>query len=180
MTQPLQQEYVFLNKEPGPRVIKEALTLLGVKEIVGEKHNAQILGWAKELGLSRIYSSDEIPWCGLFIAYVIKKADFTPVIDPLWARNWVKFGTKQDVAMLGDILVFSRGATGGHVGLYVAEDATCYHVLGGNQGNKVSIVRIEKSRCIGIRRCPWKIAEPANVRQVKVKVINGIVSKDES
>lgn len=179
MTQQLQQEYIFLTKEPGPKVIKEALSLLGTKEIPGQKHNQQILDWAKELGLGRVYSNDEIPWCGLFAGVVVKRAGFDVVKDPLWARNWANFGNKQTIAMLGDILVFSR-ASGGHVGFYVAEDKDCYHVLGGNQGNKVSIVRIEKTRCISINRCPWKIKQPDNVRQIKVKVIKGIISRDES
>jgi hypothetical protein len=41
--------------------------------------------------------------------------------------------------------VFTRSG-GGHVGLYVGEDATHYHVLGGNQANLVSIMRLAKGR----------------------------------
>jgi cell wall-associated NlpC family hydrolase len=65
--------------------------------------------------------------------------------------------------MLGDVLVFTRKG-GGHVGIYVGQDKSCYHVLGGNQGDRVSIVRIEKTRCIGVRRTKWKISQPKNVR----------------
>jgi hypothetical protein len=35
---------------------------------------------------------------------------------------------------------------GGHVAFAVGEDATHFHVLGGNQGARVSIMRIEKAR----------------------------------
>lgn len=174
-----QTQYVYLKKEKSPKVLVNALNLLGVKEIVGPRHNKQIMEWATELGLSRIYTSDEIPWCGLFIAKVVKDSDYEVVKDPLWARNWANFGNKQTEAMLGDILVFTRGG-GGHVGIYVGEDAACYHVLGGNQGNMVNISRIEKSRCISINRSPWKIGQPANVRPIKLKVINGIISKNEA
>lgn len=59
--------------------------------------------------------------------------------------------------MLGDALTFKRNG-GGHVGIYVGEDSTCYHVLGDNQSNMVCITRIEKTRCSGIRRTEWKIA----------------------
>jgi hypothetical protein len=31
------------------------------------------MSWA-ELGYSKTYTADEIPWCGLFVAYVCKKA----------------------------------------------------------------------------------------------------------
>jgi len=50
------------------------------------------------------------------------------------------------------VLVFDR-AGGGHVGFYVGEDLTSYDVLGGNQGDRVSIMRLEKSRCVA-RRWP--------------------------
>jgi hypothetical protein len=44
-------------------------------------------------------------------------------------------------AALGDVLAFVRNG-GGHVGLYVDEDASAYHVLGGNQSDRVSITRV--------------------------------------
>ena len=57
-------------------------------------------------------------------------------------------------------------ATAGHVGLYVGEDAAAYHVLGGNQSDKVCITRIAKNRLYAIRRPQFKIGQPRNVRQV--------------
>jgi hypothetical protein len=41
------------------------------------------------------------------------------------------------------VLVFERPG-GGHVGYYFGEDATAYHVLGGNQGDAVTIARIAR------------------------------------
>lgn len=101
------------------------------------------------------------------------------VINPLWARNWVNFGTKVDTAMLGDILVFERGANSGHVGIYVGEDKDSYHVLGGNQGDAVSIVRIKKVRCIGIRRTTWSISQPENVRVINLNATGAISENEE-
>lgn len=40
---------------------------------------------------------------------------------------------------------------GGHVAFAVGEDATHFHVLGGNQGARVSIMRIEKARLAACR-----------------------------
>ncbi|MBN8565226.1 MAG: TIGR02594 family protein [Flavobacteriales bacterium] len=174
-----QANYKFLASEPGPKVITEAVKLYGTREIVGKQHSAEILYWAKELGMEKTYTNDEIPWCGLFIAIVVKRAGFNPVVNPLWARNWANFGTPQKVAMLGDILVFTRPGGGGHVGLYVGEDATCYHVLGGNQSNMTNTTRILKSRCIAIRRCPWRVAQPANVRVIQLSA-NGKISENEA
>lgn len=174
-----QNNYKFLASEPGPKVITEAVKLYGTREIVGKQHSQEILSWAKQIGLEKAYTNDEIPWCGLFVAVVTFRAGFGFVNNPLWARNWNNFGTKQSIAMLGDVLVFTRPGGGGHVGFYVGEDPTCYHVLGGNQANMVNTTRILKSRCIGIRRCDWKIAQPANVRVIKLSS-TGQISQNES
>ncbi|MBA4154144.1 TIGR02594 family protein [Flavobacterium sp.] len=174
-----QNNYKFLEKESGPKVIVEAVKLYGTKEIVGKQHSKEILSWAEDLELKNSYTNDEIPWCGLFVAIVVKRAGFDVVHNPLWARNWNNFGTKQSIAMLGDILTFTRPGGGGHVGFYIGEDDTCYHVLGGNQANMVNTTRILKSRCIGIRRCDWKIAQPKNVRVIKLSS-TGQISENES
>lgn len=173
--------YDYLKKVTAPQILVQAVKLIGTKEIVGKVHSKVILGWAKELGIDKTYTNDEIAWCGLFVAYVCHKAGlelpFTPLAS-LWALNWNKFGTKQTTAMLGDVLTFKRNG-GGHVGFYVGEDEACYHVLGGNQSNMVNITRIEKSRCAGIRRTPWKIAQPSSVRAIAVNA-SGFISKNEA
>lgn len=174
-------KYDYLKKEASPKILVQGMKLLGTKEIVGSVNSANIMGWAKELKLNKMYVNDEIPWCGLFMAYVCLKADVDPGMkgwEVLRALNWNKFGTKQTVAMLGDVLVFKRDG-GGHVGIYVGEGAKFYHVLGGNQSNMVSITSIEKTRCVGIRRTKWKVAQPWNVRKILLD-INGPISKNES
>lgn len=170
--------YKWLNQEKAPRVIAEAIKLIGIKEVPGQGDNIEILKWAESLGLEKVYRKDDIPWCGLFVAYVCKVAGIEGVKDPLWARNWSNFGTKQTVAMLGDVLVFVRDK-GGHVGFYVGEDSTSYHVLGGNQSDMVCILRIRKERCIAIRRTKWKVAQPENVRVIKLAA-TGAISENES
>ena len=173
--------YCYLKKETAPQILIQALKLIGTKEIVGTINSDVILGWAKELGLEKIYTADEIAWCGFFIAYCAKKANLEINMtsrEALWALNWNKFGTRQTVAMLGDVLTFSRNG-GGHVGIYVGEDEKCYHVLGGNQSNSVCITRIEKTRLSQIRRTAWKIKQPSNIRVIKVNN-NGFISENES
>jgi uncharacterized protein (TIGR02594 family) len=170
--------YAYLNKETAPRILVEAVKLIGTKEIVGPKHNPVILNWAKELKLSTIYTNDEIPWCGLFVAYCALKAGVQVVERPLWALNWNKYGTKVDTPMLGDILTFKRNG-GGHVGIYVGEDNTHYHVLGGNQNNQVNVMRIAKNRLNQARRTAWKIAQPASVRVIKLEA-KGLISTNEA
>ncbi len=173
----LPKAYQWLAQEPAPRHLLKAVELYGVTETVGSKHNPVIMGWAKELGLEKVYTADSIPWCGLYAAIVIHRA-VRPVVDqPLWALNWNNFGVRVTEPMLVDILTFTR-KSGGHVGFYVGEDATAYHVLGGNQGNKVSVVRILKKRLVQARR-PAYNSQPTNVRKIRLEP-NGIISDNES
>jgi uncharacterized protein (TIGR02594 family) len=170
--------YDFLKSETSPKLLVEAVKLLGTKEVVGKQHNPVILGWAKEVGLQKVYTADEIPWCGLAIAYACHKAGVEVVDKPLWALSWANYGTKVSEPMLGDILTFTRDG-GGHVGIYVGEDKDCYHVLGGNQGNAMSVSRIVKSRLYQARRTKWKVAQPANVRKVILSA-KGAISQNEA
>ena len=170
--------YNWLKEEKSPKILVEAVKHIGVKEIIGPKHNPVILEWAGDVGLKSIYTNDEIPWCGLFIAYCTHATGLQVVERPLWALNWAKYGNKVDEPMLGDILTFKRNG-GGHVGIYIGEDATHYHVLGGNQNNSVSVTRIAKSRLHQSRRTAWKIAQPANVRKVFLEAKGTITTNEK-
>ncbi len=77
------------------------------------------------------------------------------------------------------MLVFWRGSPSswkGHVGFYWAEDETCYHVLGGNQSDRVSITRIRKSRLLAAR---W----PESIEALGIKRFasaeGGLISTNE-
>lgn len=168
--------YQWLANEPGPKILLEALKLFGTKEIVGPQHNPVILGWAKELGLEAVYKQDEIPWCGLFVAICVKRAGKEVVKDPLWAANWAKWGEHCEPE-LGAIGVFDRPGAGNHVGIIVGEDATHYHVYGGNQKDSVCIARLAKER-LWECRASYR-TKPANIRCVQLSS-TGEVSKNES
>lgn len=181
MFKPLPKKYEFLRAEKGPRILIEALKFHGLEEIQGLKNNAEIMNWARDVDARHVYNADEIPWCGLFMAKVCFDSQIHALRgkDCLWARNWAKFGNKAETPMLGDIMVFSRGKSSGHVGIYVGESKTTYHVLGGNQSDSVSIVEILKTRLIDARRPIWKIGQPVNVRQIFLDKA-GPVSTNES
>ena len=169
--------YEWLKAEKSPRILVEAVKNLGVKEIVGKAHNPIILQWAKDLKLDKVYTNDEIPWCGLFIAHCCHSAGVEVANKPLWALSWSEWGNEVKEPMLGDVLTFKRDG-GGHVGIYVGEDTTHFHVLGGNQGNAVSVSRIAKNRLFKARRTAWKIAQPSNVRKIYLEG-KGNVSTNE-
>lgn len=173
----LPKQYAWLEKEPGPRILREAIKLHGVMEAKGSRDNPEILRWAKAIGWGHIYKHDETAWCGLFIAYCAAESgwDFSPRGNPLWARNWLAWGTPVPFGeeMLGDVLIKARGDAG-HVGVYVGEDRSHFHIIGGNQGDVVSFKRIPKIRTgkdafLGARRCPWRVSQPANVRKIWLK-----------
>lgn len=164
-----------------PRTISEGMKLLGVAEVVGKGSNATILSWRDELNAAGVkilgYSDDDVPWCGLFAAIVAHRARKRVPENPLWARNWTKFGSPQVKPALGDVLVFERPGGGGHVAFYIGEDRTAFHVLGGNQSNAVTITRIRKERCIAVRR-PEYTAPPASVRRFELAAAGALSSNE--
>ena len=183
MTIPAQYQWLPKLKDL-PKTIQIALAEFGVQEVVGKGNNATIIGWRDELNQAGVkitgYSNDDIPWCGLFAAIVAlrrMKAAAEVVKEPLWARNWAKYGVASKTPGLGDVLVFQR-ESGGHVGFYVAEDATAYHVLGGNQSNKVCITRVAKDRLLAARRPKYNV-QPASVKPYRVASA-GSLSKNEA
>ena len=132
--------------------ITEARRLIGTREAPGPGSNPEILDWADGLGLDS-YSDDDIPWCGLFVAHCIASQLPEEPLPPniLAARAWQAFG-RPVTPRAGAVLVFWRGKRAGwqgHVGFYASEDASTFHVLGGNQSNAVNIARISKSRLLG-------------------------------
>lgn len=171
--------YAWLAREPGPRLLTEFLKVYGTAEKPGPGSNPSILAWARAVGLEKVYRSDDTAWCGLAMAYVALQAGWEPPVNPLWARNWLAWGQTVPAPMLGDVLVFSRGKTQGHVAVYVGEDSAGFlHVIGGNQGDAVTIKRIPRSRLLGARRCPWRVNQPGNVRRVVLAAAGGLSSNE--
>lgn len=177
----LPEKYKWLGEEPGPKMLLEALALYGTLETPGIKSNPVIMQWAKETGVIGWYPDDAVAWCGLFVGVCAKRAGWPISPELLSALSWAKWGryvTPADAA-LGDVLVFTRTG-GGHVGLYVGESKTKFLVLGGNQSDAVNLAWVEKNRLFAVRRAPWKIAQPANVRKIYLDDTGAPISKNEA
>ncbi len=175
--------YDYLNKEGAPKILLEMMALYGTRETPGPGNNPVIMAWAKELGkyVGMDYTADSIPWCGIGMGIACLRAGYEPPAICARASSWDKWGTAVHIndACLGDVLRFER-AGGGHVGIYVGEDKAGYfHVLGTNQSDAANITRIAKNRCIAVRRCPWKIAQPQSLRQILLAA-SGKISENES
>jgi hypothetical protein len=154
------EKYKWLLKDPAPKMLVEALKLVGVREVSGMEDNPEILGWAKELGIDHLYKNDELAWCALAHAIIIKRAGKPLDLkgwDILRALKYIKFGVHvdDDKAMLADTLIFKR-KQGGHVGLYI----------------------FEKDRLVAVRRPDYKVM-PKNVRKIFMDS-TGNISTNES
>jgi len=178
----LPNKWAWLAAEKAPKILIAALAFYGLKEILGKLHNQTIMGWAKELGITW-YENDETAWCGLFMGKCAKDAGYPykPFHLILGAKYWVNYGNPvaKGKEMLADIMVFSR-VGGEHVGLYVAESADHFLVLGGNQSNEVGFSFKKKSELIGARRTPFEIGQPANIRKIHVNYDGTLLSKSEA
>ena len=174
-------KYNWLTKEGAPKMLVEALRHYGIMELVGKGSTPDITRWAKEVGVSGWYTDDDIPWCGLFVGVVAKRAGYPfPASKLLAARQWENWGVPvtKGREMLWDVLVFVRPG-GGHVGFYVGENDHAFLVYGGNQSNAVGFAWIDKSRLLATRRPKYVIGEPKNVRKIILSE-TGELSKNEA
>ena len=157
-----------------PRWLATAESFQGLRETPGPRHNKVILGWLEKL--NAWWRDDETPWCGVFVAHCMQDALLPFPKYYMRAKAWADYGSllRRDRLAPGAILVFDR-AGGGHVGFYVGEDPGHYYVLGGNQGNTVSVMKLGKTRLIASR---WPKGEPVTGKPVYLS--GGIVSTSEA
>lgn len=185
----LPEDWAFLADEGAPRMLVEALKTYNLRETPGPGNTQSILDMADEIGgwIASWYESDATPWCGLWMAAIAKRAGkAVDLKNPLAALSWSEWGDPAPRLSgfglqpeLGDVCVFTRKG-GGHVGLYVGETRSgrFLYILGGNQGDAVSITRIARDRLVGARRM-YQIGKPGNVRRI-VKETTGEVSTNEA
>lgn len=134
----------------------------GIKEVAGIKDNPMIMAMLKLDG--DWPEHDEVPWCSAFANYVCWLLRL-PRSKSLMARSWLGVGhqVSLDDARAGlDVVVLWRGEgtqpgpevldAPGHVGFYGGHDDTYVQVLGGNQGDTVSVRPYLRERILGIRR----------------------------
>jgi uncharacterized protein (TIGR02594 family) len=128
-----------------------AAQFLGVSEVNGIIDNPLILAMLKlDIGWPE---HDETPWCAGFVNFV-NHCCKVQRSKSLAARSYLAIGEPVGLesAIRGfDIVVLERGS-GGHVGYYVNHGPDFVRLLGGNQGNKVSVAAFPRERVLGVRR----------------------------
>lgn len=137
------------------RVLRKALTQIGVKEIVGANHNETVLNYFHSIGHNWV-TTDETAWCSVFINWAAKITGFE-FSGKLDARSWLGIGKPVTKPRMGDVVIYWRekeDSWKGHVGLFISysEDGKYIYTLGGNQSNMVCIAPYYASRVLGFRR----------------------------
>jgi uncharacterized protein (TIGR02594 family) len=131
-----------------PVWLVEARKDLGLRELVGAPTSPKIAGWLASLGAW--WRDDETPWCGTAVAAWMKASGIELPKHWYRAKGWLEWGMPV-APVVGAVVVFERPG-GGHVGLLVGKDAAGrLLVLGGNQGNAVTIAPFDAARAISYR-----------------------------
>ena len=138
--------------EPGdPPWMQVASSEMGVKEYPGNGENPRIVEYLKSTNLSAPDSArDETPWCSAFANWCVEKSGYAGT-DSAWARSWLNWGSSIATPRHGCIAVLQRDINNGHVGFYLGATANGIKLLGGNQGNQVSVAAFKKSDVLGYR-----------------------------
>lgn len=140
-----------------PIWLKRAFQDLGKAETPGPGNAAWIMAMASKFArwVREYYTMDSIPWCALFVSSCLQHAGIKAPANPLGAAAYLDWGVPS-YPRRGAIVVLSR-VGGSHVGflLSVVPDPTTgrviYRTLGGNQGDKVSVMDFSHTRVKGIR-----------------------------
>jgi uncharacterized protein (TIGR02594 family) len=162
-----------------PIWLTKARSYLGLKEYPGAKTNPTIGGWLTRLKAR--WRDDETSWCGVFVAENFVEAGIDPVKGFAGARSWLNFGIKLASPTVGCVVVFWRGSISGwqgHVGFVVGKDMNGnLMVLGGNQGDMVSIKPFGRDRVLGYR---WPAGQGVTISPLPVLTSDGRLSTDEA
>lgn len=137
-----------------------AQRFIGVREVTGPTANPTILGmlrldgdWPKD---------DAVPWCSAFANYIAWLMRL-PRSKSLRARSWLGVGVPVAIGaeLVGfDVVILNRGGPAdanvidapGHVGFFAGRDREKILLLGGNQGDGVSIQGFPATDILGVRR----------------------------
>lgn len=150
-----------------------AQRFLGVEEGGGVTNHPLIQWWYTRVNDSaedmRGKMTDDVPWCSAFanaIAWELR----LPRSKSLAARSWLTIGKPIEVGEAqpeNDVVILKRVGAGqpgptvlnaqGHVGFYAGRETrgdagTYVQVLGGNQGDMVSLAWFPIEQVLGIRR----------------------------
>lgn len=133
---------------------------LGEHEIKGPKHNPKIVQYFADVGHKEV-RDDETAWCAAFVGSNLVRNGMKAA--GIGARTYEPWGLYLKRPAYGCIAVKRRasGPTwGGHVGFVVAANNAQVWLLGGNQGDQVSVAAFPREMFTAFR-WPSEYALPA-------------------
>lgn len=147
---------------------------LGMEEWPGAKHNPDVVKMFKDVGHGWV-QDDETPWCAAFVGSVLAQCGVEHT-GGLNARSYLEWGEEIPLedAEEGDVVVFwrkGRSSPYGHVGFYAGRRLDQIKVLGGNQGNSVSVSEYPRNRLLSVRRI-----KPARTNIAQSKTVQSTVA----
>lgn len=137
---------------PLPTWLAEAKKHNGLHEIVGPKHNPQIIAWLKDVGITGALLTDETAWCAAAVNGTLKAVGIAGTGSAM-ARSYLTWGTSLLVPRIGCVAVYSRppDPASGHATYWICDfgpDDLCY---GGNQHNSMCFGLYPRDRNLGYR-----------------------------
>lgn len=132
-----------------PHWIVEAKRHVGLTEMKGQDNRPEILQMWKDIKRGGI-QADSVPWCAAFVGACLERVGIKSTRFE-GALSYLTWGVDLTAPIYGCIVVFARTG-GGHVGFVVGEDEKGrLMVLGGNQGDAVTIAPFDANRVAGYR-----------------------------
>ena len=133
---------------------------LGVQEVAGKASNPDVL---RMLQLDASWpTGDDVPWCSAFVNFIAYACRLQRARS-LRARSWLLVGAPVPLAgaRRGDVVVLTRGQdtrgpdiidAPGHVGFFEVRVGQGIAIVGGNQGDAVTVAIYPVERVLGVRR----------------------------
>ena len=154
---PLPSNEAEPTRSPSLASIPTRHTILVATQYIGYSEKNQRQELRKLLGVD----PKKVEWCAAFVNAILRDSglkDNSNHSEHLSARSFLQWGYPVSKPKSGDLVVFTRGRDRkqGHVGFYLTSDTVngieYYWILGGNQGDEVSIERLKAHTALGIRR----------------------------
>lgn len=124
---------------------------LGTVEGIGKANNPKVVRYFADAGFAGV-KDDATAWCAAFVGAELKRAGHAPS-GSLAARSYEAWGVGLAKPVLGCVATKKRAGSSwqGHVGFVVGADASHIILLGGNQGDQVSVAAFARSEFTSFR-----------------------------
>lgn len=145
------------------RWLEEAHHHHGLRETAGPLSNPELETMWRSLPGGAWYwdhfgrDDSKLPWCGAFMAYVMKACGIVFPKRYASAAEWLFWGVALDAPTVGCLVIFKRPG-GAHVAIVIGRNAHGQILcIGGNQRDSVCVLAFDEERVDGYR---WPPDEP--------------------